>query len=150
MNDDWVEKAKENLAAGMSLSSGLKLDRLKAQGIIDERGQPLTDVRRWDAYLAVVEVRHASSEIIACFRCLKPVFGMPGGATIDIERDSMLRYLREGKKVITATRDSRLNLWREGVELRLNASGFIRSDSSDALMDEVGSVPEVGIARNGC
>jgi hypothetical protein len=88
-------------------------------------------------------VKHANgAQKIAAFRCLKPVFGMPGSATIDICRDSMLAYLKEGKKIITAHWDHRLGIWKEGSEVHLSATGFVRNDSSDELEDNVGSLPE--------
>jgi hypothetical protein len=67
---------------------------------------------------------------------------MPGGATIDIGRDSMVAYLRQGKKVVTATLDNRLDLWREGSDVILTADGFVVCDSADEGGDNVGNLPD--------
>ena len=100
-------------------------------------------LRRWNAFLAITAVKRvAGTREIAVFRCLKPVFGMPGGATIDVSRDSMVAYLKEGKKVITALRDDRLEMWKEGCDVHLSAKGFVQSDFADDVEDDVGSLPE--------
>ena len=54
----------------------------------------------------------AGTREIAVFRCLKPVFGMPGGVMIDVSRDSMVAYLKEGKKGHYMLRDDRLEMWK--------------------------------------
>jgi hypothetical protein len=93
--------------------------------------------------LAIAEVqRVAGRPQIEAFRRLKPVFGMPGGALIDISRDSMVVYLKEGKTVITALRDDRLDLWKEGCDVHLSANGFVVCDSGGDGEDNVGDLPE--------
>lgn len=119
----------------------MRWERLKALGIINDRGEVLDHLHHWSAFLAITEVRRESPlGRIVEFRCL--VFGMPGGATIDVSRDAMVNYLTAGKKIITATRDERLGLWKEGSDVRLTAAGYVRSDPSDSLEDNGGSLPE--------
>jgi hypothetical protein len=65
-----------------------------------------------------------------------------GGAAIDVSRESMLEYLTQGKKVITAHWDARLSMWKQGCEVRLSPKGFIRTDPADDVGDNVGSLPE--------
>jgi len=143
MKNYWLDEVKKRLQAESSKSSEVQLQRLQEQGIINDRGEVTGQLRRWNAFLAVTAVRRdAGTRKIAVFRCLKPVFGMPGGATIDVSRDSMVAYLKEGKKVITALRDDRLEMWKQGCDVRLSAKGFVQSDSTDDVEDDVGSLPE--------
>jgi len=143
MNNHWLDEVKRRLQEESSLPSGVRFDRLRELGIINERGEVTGHLHRWDAFLAITEVKHApGAQKIPQFRCLKPVFGMPGGATIDVCRDNMVGYLRERKKIITARWDERLSMWKEGCEVHLSPEGFIRTDSADAMGDNVGSLPE--------
>ena len=68
---------------------------------------------------------------------------MPGDATIDISRESMVTYLNDGRKIITACRDDRLDMWKEGHNIHLSASGNILCDCADDIEDNVGSLPEL-------
>jgi hypothetical protein len=144
MKNQWLDEVKKRLQEESSLSSDVRFDRLREQGIIDEHGEVTGHLHRWDAFLAITEVKHANgAQKIAVFRCLKPVFGMPGSATIDVSRETMLDYLRQGKKVITARWDDRLQMWKEDCEVRLLPSGFIRADVADDTRDDIGNVPEL-------
>ena len=144
MKTHWLDQVKRRLEQESSRQSGLLFERLVEEGIINERGEVTGHAPRWDAYLAIVEVKRAGGdEKIAVFRCLKPVFGMPGGATIDVSRESLVSYLSQGKKVITAHWDERLGMWKQGTEVRLSPRGFVRSGpGGDELKDDVGSLPE--------
>jgi hypothetical protein len=143
MKNYWLDEAKKRLQAESSKSSEVQLERLQEQGIINDRGEVTGQLRRWNAFLAITAVKRvAGTREIAVFRCLKPVFGMPGGATIDVSRDSMVAYLKEGKKVITALRDDRLEMWKEGCDVHLSAKGFVQNDFADNVEDDVGSLPE--------
>src|SRR5438876_12047505 len=109
MKNHWLDEVKRRLAEESGQPTDVRFDRLRELGIIDDRGEVTGHLRRWDAFLAITEVKHANgAEKIAVFRCLKPVFGMPGAATIDVSRDIMREYLTQGKKVITARWDDRL------------------------------------------
>jgi hypothetical protein len=143
MKNYWLDEVKKRLQADSSQPSDVRFDRLREQGIINDRGEVTGHLHRWDAFLAITEVKRANgAPEIAVFRCLKPVFGMPGTATIDVPRESMLAYLKEGKKVITAHWDDRLGMWKEGQAVHLSAKGFVRGDSADETEDHVGSLPE--------
>jgi hypothetical protein len=143
MNNHWLDEVKKRLQAQSSEPSDIRFDRLRELGIINERGEVTGHLHRWDAYLAITEVKHApSGQQIEVFRCLKPVFGMPDGASIDVSRDSMVAYVKEGKKVITARWDERLGMWKEGHEVHLSANGFVRTDTADDMEDNVGSTAE--------
>ena len=143
MKNHWLEQAKKRLQAEAFEASDVPFDRLRAQGMINDRGEVTGKLHRWNAFLAITEVKRvAGRQQFEAFRCLKPVFGMPGGALIDISRDSMVDYLKEGKKVITALRDDRLGLWKEGCDVHLSANGFVLSDSAGDGEDNVGGLPE--------
>jgi len=143
MRNYWLDEVKKRLDEESTQKSDVHLDRLREQGIINERGEVTGQLRRWDAFLAITDVKHAAGRRqIEAFRCLKPVFGMPGGALIDISRDSMVNYLKQGKKVITAIRDDRLGLWKEGCNVHLSANGFVLCDSAGDDEDNVGRLPE--------
>ncbi len=143
MKNSWLDEVKKRLQVESSKPSDVQLERLQEQGIINDRGEVTGQLRRWNAFLAITEVKRvAGAREIAVFRCLKPVFGMPGGATIDVPRDSMVAYLKEGKKVITALRDDRLEMWKEGCDVHLSAKGFVQCDFNEDAEDDVGSLPE--------
>lgn len=143
MNNHWLDVAKKRLESESNEARNVRVERLQEQGLIDHRGEVTGQLRRWNAFLAITAVRRAPGRPqIQTFRCLKPVFGMPGGATIDVCRESMVGYLRDGKTVITATRDDRLALWKEGCQVHLTAQGSIRCDGADKAEDSVGSLPE--------
>ncbi len=143
MKNYWLDEAKKRLRVESSKSSEVQLERLQEQGIINDRGEVTGQLRRWNAFLSITAVKRvAGTREIAVFRCLKPVFGMPGGATIDVSRDSMVSYLKEGKKVIAAIRDDRLEIWKEGCDVHISAKGFVQSDFADDVEDDVGNLPE--------
>ena len=143
MKNHWLDELKGRLEAESSQPSGVGFDRLREQGIINDRGEVTGHLRRWDAFLAITQVKRTSdSQKIAVFRCLKPVFGMPGNAMIDVSRESMLEYLTHGKKVLTARWDARLAMWKECCEVHRSANGFVRTGSEDAPVDNVGNLPE--------
>jgi hypothetical protein len=143
MANHWLDRAKKLLEAEANQPSGPLFERLQLQGIINERGEVTGKLHRWDAFLAITAVNRAiDNRRIGVFRCLKPVFGLPGHATIDISRDAMVTYLKEGKKVITARWDDRLSMWREGCAVLLSANGFLLCESAADNEDNVGGVPE--------
>ncbi|MFM9961640.1 MAG: hypothetical protein ACKV2Q_10480 [Planctomycetaceae bacterium] len=143
MTDLWLEQAKKLLEDKLKQDVDVSFDRLQELGMINDRGEVTGRLHRWDAYLAITEVKRAAGQpLIEQFRCLKPVFGMPRGSAIEVSRDSMVDYLKAGKKVITSRRDERLKMWKEGCDVHLSANGFVRCDSSDDMADDVGVLPE--------
>ncbi len=92
----WLDRAKERLKEQLP---GVLFERLQAQAVINERGEVNVMLHQWDAFLAIVELNRATdSTRIHAFRCLRPEFGLPGNALIDVTRDSMVAHLRDGKK----------------------------------------------------
>ena len=143
MTNTWLEQARKRLKQDRDQENGVAFERLQALGMINDRGEVTGKLRRWNAFLAITEVKRAPGQpLIQQFRCLKPVFGMPGGALIDVSRASMVDYLKAGKKVITAHRDDRLNIWIEDCEVHFSENGFVRCDLSAEKADDVGSLPE--------
>jgi hypothetical protein len=142
MKNHWLEVAKKRQQREAN-QPGAVFERLQLQGMIDERGEVTGKFHQWDAFLAITEVnRVAGSKQICFFRCLKPVFGLPGSATIDVSRNSMVSYLKEGKKIITAHRDDRLGVWREGCAVHLSDNGWVVCVSVNDVEDNVGDLPE--------
>jgi len=140
MKNHWLDRATERLKAETK-QPGAVFERLQAQGVIDAQGKVTGKLHQWDAFLAITEIKRGGKRI-SFFRCLKPVFGLPGGATIDVSRDSMVKYLREGKKIITARRDDRLGMWREGCAVHLSDTGLVLCESVNDVEDNVGGLPE--------
>ena len=146
----WLDQAKKRLKADSNLTSDVLFEQLQEHGIIDERGQVTGQLHRWSAFLAITEVKRAADKPqVEVFRCLKPVFGMPGGATIDVCRDSMVGYLQAGKRVITAHLDHRLNMWKEDCDVHLSDDGFVRCSSAVGAEDNVGALPEFHQSTSG-
>jgi hypothetical protein len=143
MQNHWLDQVKNRLQDEATAASDVAFDRLMALGLINDRGEVTGQLHRWNAFLAITQVKFvAGGGQIEAFRCLKPVFGMPGSALIDISRNSMVACLKEGKRIITATRDDRLGIWREGCNVRLSPGGFIRCESVGDGNDNVGNLPE--------
>jgi hypothetical protein len=142
MKNHWLDQAKERLQ-NEPKQPGAVFERLQLHGMINDRGEVTGKLHNWDAFLAITEVKRvAGKQEIDVFRCLKPVFGLPGSATIDISRESMVTYLEAGKKIITARRDDRLGVWREGCPVHLSDKGWVLCESVDDVKDNVGGLPE--------
>ena len=146
MKIDWLDQAMHRLQAEPKQPDTV-FERLLAEGMINEQGEVTGKLHRWDAFLAITQVRHQGKQI-SYFRCLKPVFGLPGNATIDVSRASMVEYLRGGKKIITAIRDDRLDLWMEGCAVRLSQNGAITCGCANDVEDNVGSLPEFPVTNS--
>jgi len=141
MNKHWLDELKERLANEV-VDPDVMLDRLVLSGIIDDKGQVTGHLIRWDADFAIAEIRLAAdTKQIDRFRCLNPVFGMPGTELRVLDRDTMLGYLKAGKKIITAEWDARLSMWRQGPLVQLSANAWIVCDPKDDNGDNVGHLP---------
>ncbi len=144
MNQEWLERAKEIIRNQTPEEAEIVYERLQAKGLIDEHGDVTGHLHRWDADLAVTAVqRSPRAKKISCFRCLKPVFGMPGTTTIDLSRDNLADYLKQNKKIITALWDDRLQMWREGKPIHLTAGGYLRTDANGEAADSLGKLPAI-------
>jgi hypothetical protein len=140
---ELVRESQQALARNRQLPADERLQRLIDEGIIDEQGNVRDKLQFWHAYLAVVAIKPGGNgKRIESFRCLKPAFGLPGAATIDVCRDHLAQYLAEGKRVITAFRDDAQERWKEGQEVHLTRQGYLRTDPDDDEKDNLGSLPE--------
>ena len=146
-DEDLIKKSYEVLERDRKLPARQRLQRLIDKGVIDEKGH----VQLWDAFLAVVAIkRNSGGKRIEYFRCLKPAFGMPGAAQIDISRDSMAKYVgEENKRVITAYLDEKQNRWKEGDEVHVTSRGYLRTDPNDIEEDNLCNVPEFRTVNSG-
>jgi hypothetical protein len=141
---ELVKKAYEALERDRQVPAKDRLQRLKDKGILDEQGNLRDKVHFWHAFLAVVAVKPGSNgKQLDHFRCLKPAFGLPGSATIDISRESLIQYLTENKRIITAYQDEKQTGWKEGEEIHLTASGYLRTDGNEDEQDNLGALPHV-------
>jgi len=146
---ELIDKAYEIMERERQRPAAERFQRLIDIGLIDEQGRVRDDVRFWHAYLAVVAVKPGGNgKQIEHFRCLKPAFGLPGSATIDVRRESLANYVREGKRIITATQHEKLG-WKEAEDIRLTSQGFLRTDGKEAEQDDLGDLPQFGTVRSG-
>ncbi len=129
-----MEKAIDTFAAKTSSEAFLDMQR---SGLIDSDGE----LQGWDAFLAIVATNSTDSHKASHFRCLKPALGLPGGAEIDISRESMVHYLKTGKRIITAFRNSENGALLEGEDVHLTRHNTIRTDANDFDSDNIGELP---------
>ncbi len=142
---DLLDKSYEALERARRRPAKEQLQRLIDQGVIDAQGK----VQLWNAFLAVTAVKPGSNgTTFVYFRCLKPVFGMPGMAEIDVSRESLVSYVREKKRVITAYLDERQNRWKEGQEIHLTSQEYLRTDVNEIEEDNLGTLPQFATVRS--
>lgn len=150
MNHEWLKQAKEVMGNQTPEEAEIVFECLQVLGMIDEKGDVTGHLHRWDADLAVTAVKRSPrAKKIASFRCLKPIFGIPGPANIDVSRDTLVDYLRQNKEIITARWDDRLKMWREGKPIHLTAGGYLRTDANGEAADCLGQLPEIGQVQAG-
>jgi len=117
---------------------GVAIDRLRAIGIIDDKGQVTGKVIPWEADRAITQIEPSTENgKVATLTCLLPVFGIAGTATVEIRRENLVKDLIQGKKVIAAIWDDRLKMWRQGLDVRLSPTGYIRTDESESAEDYI-------------
>lgn len=129
-----LEKAIDAFAAKPSGEAFLDMQR---SGLIDADGK----LQEWDAFLAIVATNATDSRKATHFRCRKPALGLPGGAEIDISRESMSRYLQEGKRIITAIRNEETGALLEGEVVHLTSHNSVRTDANDSDTDNLDNLP---------
>jgi len=112
---------------------------MQRSGLIDADGVP----QEWDAFLAIIATNATDYRKATHFRCRKPTLGLPGRAEIDVSRDSMIAYLNEGKRIITAIVDEDSKAIRVGEQVHLTTHEAIRTDRNDIAEDNLGSLPQM-------
>lgn len=155
---DLIKRSYEALENAAKRPANERLQSLIDKGVINEHGEVQLwdasidehgEVQIWNAFLAVVAVKRGSNgDTIRYFRCLKPVMGMPGTAEIDVSRDSLIQYLQEGKRVITAHLDENQKRWKEGEAIHLTSNGYLRIDANQDESDSLGELPEFLTVRS--
>lgn len=135
---------KRAIDAFTAKPSGEAFLDMQRSGLVDSKG----GLQQWDAFLAIVATNATDSLNATHFRCRKPALGLPGGAEIVISRESMVHYLRAGKRIITAFRDEETGALREGEEVHLTSDNAIRTDASDFDSDNIGILPHFGQIQN--
>jgi Protein of unknown function (DUF3892) len=143
---DLVRKSYEALENAAKRPANERLQSLIDKGLINEHGEVLL----WDAFLAVIAVNPGTNgNPIQYFRCLKSMKGMPGMGEIDVSRDSLIQYVKEGKRVITAYLNEKQNRWKEGEAIHLTSNGYLRTDTNEDEKDNLGTLPEFQTIRSG-
>ncbi len=142
MNNGFLEQIKKALSEKTPEDTIRSMERLQAQGLLDEDWNVTGQFHRWDAYLAIIEVRYDADNKIVCCKSFSPIFGRPEGPERVDSREQLVEWLRAGKKLITAWRDERLELWREGQTVVLSSEGFITIEGTNEGRDCLGDVPE--------
>lgn len=149
MTNDWLDDLKSNLKKEEELPSSRSLERLSKLGMIDAKGEVTGRLHRWTAFLAITATTPSRNNRFDYFRCIKPVFGMPGPETTDISRGSMLVLLRQQKKIIVATYLAEIDLWEEGPAVILTSDDKITIDCDVKGQDYVGNLPTFQYVENG-
>ena len=138
-NNDFFRRSQEALQRYLQRPADEQIQRLIDKGVIDEQGK----VQSWNSFLAITAVKpETSGKRISAFRCLKPWMNMPGTAEIDVTRESMINYVRQGKLVVTATLDQQKNRWIEREKVHLTSNGFLRTDANETEEDNIGELPK--------
>ncbi|MEZ6088693.1 MAG: hypothetical protein R3C05_11840 [Pirellulaceae bacterium] len=125
--------------------SNESLRDLQRIGLIDQNGDVLqrdfSDSQAWDAFLAIVATNATDGTAATHYRCRKPAFGKPGLAEIDVPRESVLRYLNEGKRIVTAVVDPSSGALREGSRVHCVQGRFLRTDAKEIADDNLDELP---------
>jgi len=129
-----LHKAFDAFAAKPSGEVFLDMQR---SGLIDAEGE----LQNWDAFLAIVATNATDNRQATYFRCRKPTLGLPGRAEIDIRRELIIKYLKEGKRIITVIVDEETRGLHEGAEVHLTSHETIRTDRNDIKEDNLGNLP---------
>ena len=147
MNEqDLASRARAVLERTRQSPADEQLQRLIDAGVIDEQGQVLL----WDFDLGVIAVKpNGDGKTIDYFRCLKPHRNHPGAGEVDVSRETLLSYLTESKRVVTAYLNEEQQRWKENADVRLTADGYLRTDANDAEQDDLGELPTFSTVRNG-
>lgn len=144
-NDQQLQAAQEAVARFGALPKDEQWLRLRRNGSIHADGS----VQDWHAKLAVLEVRYDSvGDKAVAFWCLIPSGGAPGTATLEVSRQSMETYLKEGSRIITATVDPETKALDTGEEIHLTSHGTIRTDKNDENEDNLQSLPRYQHVRS--
>lgn len=143
IESEFVQNAREGLEQFNQLSPKERFLRLQRHGLIDAEGK----TQAWDAFLAVVAVRWDSGRAVQ-FRCRQPVFSMLGTAEIDVSRESMTEYLKDGRRIISAPVDAATGAITEGEELSLTSHDSIRTDANDTPDDNLGNLPSFTVTSS--
>ena len=138
INENQLQAAQEAVSRFGALPKDEQWLWLRRNGSIHADGT----VQDWHAKLAVLEVRYNNSgDRAVAFWCLIPSGGSPGSTTLEVSRQNMEMYLREGSRIITATVDPKTKALDTGEEIHLTSSNAIRTDKNEAMEDNLQSLP---------
>lgn len=143
--DELVRKSYEALERASKRPARERLQSLIDKGVIDEEGNVLL----WNAFLYVVSVKPGDNGSAPTFHCVKPLVNNPGATEVDLSRDALVEYLKEGKRIVTGYVNEKQNRLKEAEEIRLTPQGYLRTDESEEEQDHLGGLSETRIVRSG-
>ena len=143
--DELVRKSYEALERSAKRPPKERLQSLIDKGVIDEQGNVLL----WNAFLYVIAVKPGDNGSAPSFHCVKPLVDNPGATEVDVSRDELIQYVREGKRVVTGYLDEKQNRWKEGEVIHLTPNGYLRTDVNEAEEDYFGGLPDFQTAGSG-
>jgi len=133
---ELLKKTLQNLAAFGAKAPAERFLEMQRSGLINADGE----LQSWNASLAIVASNATHSQIATHFRCRVPALGRPGGAEVQVRRESIVEDLKAGKRIITAHIDSQSGAIREGETVHLTTQGGLRIDSKASPDDELGPI----------
>ena len=144
IRDHDLETLQKGVRRFVEMSTEEKFTQMRRNGLIRED----MSMQDWNAYLAVLEVRMDLSGRASEFWCLMPTLSSPGNAKIAISRQSMEKYLREGRRIITAYIDPETKALDAGEDIHLTSHKAIRTDRNDIAEDNLENLPRYSASRS--
>lgn len=133
---ELLKKNLQNLEAFGAKAPAEPFLEMQRSGLINADGE----LQRWNASLAIVASNATDSQSATHFLCRVPALGRPGGAEVQVRRESIVEDLKAGKRIITAHVDSESGAIREGKAVQLTTQGGLRIDSTEGPGDELGPI----------
>lgn len=119
-------------------------EQLRRHSVVHDDGS----LQNWHAKLAIVEVRENDRGVPIAFWCLIPSGNKPGTAKIEVRRESLVRYLEEGSRVITATFNDETKGYEAGPEVHLVNHSHPRTQGNEIERDNLDSLPRYSKTRS--
>jgi len=135
-DSELLKRTIENLRAFGAKPPAERFLEMQQSGLINTKGE----VQDWNAALAIVASDATDTQQATHFMCRVPALGRPGGAELQVRRESVVRDLKAGKRIMTAYVDSQTGAIREGETVRLTDQGALRIDQNDGLEDQLGPI----------
>ena len=135
-DSELLKRTMENLRAFGAKPPAERFLEMQRSGLINAKGE----VQDWNASLAIVSSDATETQQAANFICRVPALGRPGGAELQVRRESVIEDLKAGKRIMTAYVDPQTKAIREGETVHLTDQGGLRIDSNSGPEDELGPI----------